>query len=172
MTKTCNTAEPTGPRYEVFTDGSCIGNPGPGGFGWVCRHVVVDNGEEIEVARRLGSGSEADTTNSRMEMLAALDALRAIGTTSVPVHLFSDSEFLVRGMNEWLAGWKARGWRKSNGTRVANIRLWEEIETAAAHQRNLTWNWVMGHAGNPFNEQADRLAQGAAQAARIGTAIG
>jgi ribonuclease HI len=147
----------SGLRYEIFTDGACLGNPGPGAFAWVRRLMVRGQ----EVSRHAGCDAEALTTNNRMEMLAAFDALDALGFTPIPITIYSDSQNLVRGMTEWLHGWKERGWRKPDKKPVLNADLWSALDVTAA-SRNITWTWVKGHSGNPLNEVADGMASEAA----------
>lgn len=131
----------------IYTDGACRGNPGRGGWG----AVLSKAGKVKEL-----SGSEAMTTNNRMELTAAIQALKAL-KRPLPVLLHTDSQYIVRGMSEWLAGWKAAGWRKSNGKPVENSDLWEALEKAA-EPHAVEWRWVKGHAGNEGNERADALA--------------
>ena len=135
---------------RIFTDGACSGNPGPGGWGAVLRYQ--DTVREI-------TGSENPTTNNRMELLAAISALEAL-RRPVTVDLYTDSSYLRNGMTGWLRGWKRNGWRTASGRPVKNADLWQRLETAA-QLHDVTWHWVRGHAGNPDNERADRLARGA-----------
>ncbi len=138
------------PGVEIFTDGACSGNPGPGGWGAVLRYG--------EVAKEM-SGGEALTTNNRMELMAAIAGLEAL-KWPCRVALFTDSQYLRDGITRWLPGWKARGWRTADKKPVKNIDLWQRLEQAAApHQ--VEWHWVKGHAGHPENERADALARGA-----------
>lgn len=134
-------------KVEIYTDGACSGNPGPGGWGAVLRW----NGHEKEL-----SGGEAETTNNRMEMMAVIEALGALKKPSV-VDLYTDSKYVMQGITEWLAGWKARGWRTAAKKPVKNQDLWERIDSAIA-THEVTFHWVKGHAGHPENERADRLA--------------
>ncbi len=131
---------------ELFTDGACSGNPGPGGWGYILRK----DGQEHE-----GSGGEARTTNNRMELLGAIEGLKLLERPS-RVRLVSDSQYLVKGLNEWIDGWKKRGWRRKDGP-VLNVELWQELDrlrlTHAIHAE-----WVRGHVGHPENERCDRLA--------------
>lgn len=132
---------------EIYTDGACKGNPGPGGWGAILRH----NGKERTI-----KGAEAHTTNNRMEMTAAIMALEAL-TRHCQVDLYTDSQYLRQGMTEWLAQWKKRGWRNSKKEPVKNADLWQQLdELAQRHQ--IRWHWVRGHSGHPENEQADALA--------------
>lgn len=134
-------------QIEVFTDGACRGNPGPGGWGAILRYA----GKERELY-----GGEALTTNNRMEMTAVLSALNAL---SEPCHvvLTTDSEYVLKGMTEWLAGWKARNWKTASRQPVKNADLWQQLEQAAA-RHTIDWRWVRGHSGHPENERADALA--------------
>jgi ribonuclease HI len=142
-------------HIEIYTDGSCIGNPGHGGYGVVI--LRRDNNGAI-LNRRERSGFELSTTNIRMEMIAACAAIESLGrVTDEPITVFCDANLIPNAMNGWLANWKAKGWKKSDGKIVVNQDLWERLE-AAAKGRNVTWAWVRGHNGNEHNERADRLA--------------
>ena len=134
-------------HIEVFTDGACQGNPGPGGWGAILRY----RGHEKEI-----SGYAPETTNNRMELQAAIEALKLI-KRSLPVDLYTDSEYLRKGMTEWLAGWKKNNWRTAAKQPVKNQDLWEQLD-ALAMTHQITWHWVRGHAGHPDNERADKLA--------------
>jgi ribonuclease HI len=139
------------PRVTVYSDGACLGNPGPGG--WAA--LLISNGHEKEI-----SGGEPGTTNNRMELTAAIRALQALKRACL-VELFTDSTYLQRGVTEWLPGWKARGWKRKQGA-LANQDLWQALdELLEAHQ--VSWHWLRGHAGDRGNERVDRLAQAAAQ---------
>lgn len=132
----------------IYTDGACEGNPGPGGWAAVLRY-----GEAVS---ELSGGAPA-TTNNKMELQAAVAALRAL-KEPVQVELYTDSTYLLKGITEWLPVWKARGWRTASKAPVKNADLWRELDgLASAH--TITWHWVKGHAGNPDNERCDRLAQ-------------
>jgi ribonuclease HI len=133
---------------EIFTDGACSGNPGPGGWGAVLRW----GGHEKEL-----SGGEPQTTNNRMEMMAAIRALEALKRPA-RVRLTTDSEYLKRGVTEWLAGWKRNGWRTAAKQPVKNVDLWQRLE-AALVPHDVSWAWVRGHAGHQENERADALAR-------------
>jgi len=135
----------------VFTDGSCLGNPGPGGWGW-----ATGDG-------RSASGGEPHTTNQRMEIAAVVEALRALGG---PVHVVSDSTYVVNCFRQrWWAGWKRKGWKNSQGKPVANRDLWEQLLALALDGgRPVTFEWVKGHSGHPMNDLVDRLATEAAAA--------
>jgi len=140
---------------EIFTDGACSGNPGPGGWGVILRA----RGAEKEL-----SGSEPLTTNNRMELMAAIAALEAL-KRPCQVKLYTDSQYLRDGITQWLPAWKARGWRTSGKTPVKNLDLWQRLEAAAA-PHDIEWHWVRGHAGHPENERADALARAAIIAQR------
>jgi ribonuclease HI len=142
---------------ELFTDGACKGNPGPGGWGAVLRF----KGKEREL-----SGGEPDTTNNRMEMMAAIEGLKAL-TRPCSVTLHTDSKYLMDGITKWIHGWQRNGWRTADKKPVKNADLWQALLAATApHQ--VKWRWVKGHAGHPENERADTLASAAAEAARAG----
>lgn len=137
-------------RVEIFTDGSCIGNPGPGGW---C--AILRSGSTEKVL----SGSEPSTTNNRMELTAPLRALQAL-RRPCRARVVSDSKYLVQGMTEWVIGWRMRGWRTAEKKPVKNRDLWEAlVEAASLHETE--WVWIRGHAGHPENERADRLARDA-----------
>jgi ribonuclease HI len=138
------------PGVEIFTDGACSGNPGPGGWGAILRYGTV----EKELA-----GGEPETTNNRMELMAAIAGLEAL-KRPCKVRLYTDSQYLRDGITRWLPGWKARGWRTAAKTPVKNVDLWQRLEQAAA-AHEIEWHWVRGHAGHPENERADLLARAA-----------
>jgi ribonuclease HI len=131
----------------IYTDGACRGNPGPGGWGALLRW----NGHEKQLC-----GGETLTTNNRMELMAAISALESLKEPCA-VTLYTDSVYVKQGLNEWLPGWKARGWRTADKKPVKNQDLWQRLDTAAARHQ-VDWRWVKGHAGDPGNEAADRLA--------------
>jgi ribonuclease HI len=150
MASTPDGLPPERPAVEIFTDGACRGNPGPGGWGAILR--FRDTEKEL-------SGGEAQTTNNRMEMMAAIAALETL-KRPCRVKLYTDSQYLRDGITQWLRGWKARGWRTADKKPVKNIDLWQRLDAAAtAHQ--VEWLWVRGHAGHPENERADALARAA-----------
>ena len=138
---------------EIYTDGACRGNPGPGG--WAA--LLQKDGHEKEI-----SGAEALTTNNRMELTAVIRALESL-KKPVAARLFTDSQYVRRGITEWLSAWKARGWRTADRKPVKNQDLWEQLEAASAGHR-IDWCWVPGHAGVPGNERVDRLANEAIDA--------
>jgi len=138
-------------RVEIYTDGACKGNPGPGGWG-----AVIRSGEhEKEI-----SGGEAVTTNNRMELLAAIRALEAL-KRACQVDLYTDSSYVRDGITKWIFGWQKNGWRTAAKQPVKNAELWQELLQAAKPHR-VDWHWVKGHAGHPENERADKLACDAA----------
>ena len=140
---------------EIYTDGACSGNPGPGGWGVVLRY----GGHEKELF-----GGEADTTNNRMELMAAIMGLEVL-TRPCMVQLTTDSQYVRKGITEWLAGWKRNNWKTASKTPVKNVELWQRLEKAAeTHQ--VQWRWVKGHSGHPDNEKADELARRGALAAQ------
>ena len=145
-------------HVEIFTDGACSGNPGPGGWGAILRY----NRHEKEL-----SGAEPETTNNRMELMAAIAALEAL-KEPVEVDLHTDSEYLKKGITEWLPQWKARGWKTAAKKPVKNADLWRRLEAAMAPHR-VRWHWVKGHAGHVENERADRLARAAIARLRRGS---
>ena len=143
------------PGVEIFTDGACSGNPGPGGWGAILRYGT---------AERELSGFDPATTNNRMELMAAIAALEAL-KRPCRVRLYSDSQYLRDGITKWIHAWKARNWRTADKHPVKNVELWQRLEVAMApHQ--VEWEWVRGHAGHPENERADALARAAIVAGR------
>jgi ribonuclease HI len=132
---------------EIYTDGACRGNPGPGGWG-----VLLIAG----VRRKTMHGGEPETTNNRMELTAAIEALNALsGRTQVT--LYTDSKYVMDGIREWLPNWKQRGWKTAARKAVKNQDLWQALD-AAVERHDIDWKWVKGHTGNPGNEEADELA--------------
>ena len=134
-------------EIQVFTDGACRGNPGPGGWG-----VVLQSGPH----RKELCGGEPLTTNNRMELTAAIKALEALKRYSV-VELYTDSEYLRQGITRWLPNWKRRGWRTASKKPVKNVDLWQQLEDLV-QQHQVSWHWIKGHSGHYGNEQADKLA--------------
>jgi len=132
----------------IYTDGACSGNPGPGGWG-----AILTFGEHEKELY----GGEKDTTNNRMELTAAIRALEAL-KRPVPVTLYTDSQYLRKGITEWLAGWKRKGWKTASKQPVKNEDLWRELDEQA-RLHDVDWKWVKGHAGHPMNERADELAR-------------
>jgi len=132
---------------EIYSDGACRGNPGPGGWGALLR----SNGAEKEIY-----GGEADTTNNRMELMAVIRALEALKRRS-RVKLYTDSLYVMKGITIWIFDWKRRGWRTADKKAVKNEDLWKQLDALAA-KHDIEWHWVKGHAGHPENERADALA--------------
>ncbi len=139
-------------QVEIFTDGSCLGNPGPGGYGALLRY----GRHQKEL-----SGGFYLTTNNRMELLAAIEALKALNERC-HISLTTDSQYVKQGIQQWLAGWKKKGWKTSNKTPVKNIDLWQALD-AQVQRHQIEWHWVKGHAGHPENERVDDLARLAAE---------
>ena len=136
-------------QIEIFTDGACKGNPGPGGWGVLLRSV--DSEREL-------FGGELGTTNNRMELTAVIEAFGALRRPcAVMLHL--DSQYVLKGITEWLPGWKAKGWKTASRQPVKNVDLWQKLDAAVASGgHRIDWRWVKGHAGHPGNERADALA--------------
>ncbi len=135
------------PEVTIYTDGACKGNPGPGGWG-----VLMIAGAN----RRELCGGENATTNNRMELTAAIEALRALKRPT-RVRLFTDSKYVMQGIETWIHGWKKNGWRTSDKKPVKNMDLWQALDALAAQQQ-VEWRWVKGHSGDPGNERADALS--------------
>lgn len=131
----------------IYTDGACKGNPGPGGWGALLRH----QGREKTLY-----GGELNTTNNRMELMAVIEALKAL-KRPCHIELYTDSQYVQKGISEWIHGWKARGWRTAAKAPVKNADLWQLLDQEAARHQ-VSWRWVKGHAGHPDNERADELA--------------
>lgn len=132
---------------EIYTDGACRGNPGPGGWGVVLRHK--DNEKTL-------FGGEPETTNNRMELMAAIVALESL-KRGCQVKLMTDSKYVMDGITQWMANWKRRGWKTANKKPVKNVDLWQRLDSAVA-EHDISWVWVKGHSGDPGNELADQLA--------------
>ena len=139
--------------YLAYTDGACSGNPGPGGWGAL---LQAKEGNAIVKERPL-SGGEALTTNNRMELLAAINALEALGRPT-EITIVTDSTYVKNGVTSWIHGWKRNGWRTSAKKAVKNDDLWKRLDEAQARHQ-VTWEWLKGHAGHPENERADELAR-------------
>lgn len=136
-------------RIEIFTDGACSGNPGPGGWGVILRHKTTE--KEL-------SGREENTTNNRMELTAVISALKAL-KAPCDITLYTDSKYVMDGINQWLPKWKENNWKTANKkTPVKNIDLWQELDKLR-EPHSIQWIWVKGHAGHPENERVDRLAR-------------
>ncbi len=134
---------------EIYTDGACSGNPGPGGWG----AVLIKGKHRKEI-----KGGEAGTTNNRMELVAAIEALNALKFTPSDVILYTDSNYVKGGITGWMETWKRNGWKTANKKPVKNEDLWRQLDEIEA-QHNVEWRWVKGHAGHPENERADELAR-------------
>jgi len=143
------------PEVQIWTDGACRGNPGPGGWGALLRY----NQHERELC-----GGEPDTTNNRMELMAAIMALEALKRPT-RVHLTTDSNYVRQGITEWIVRWRKNGWKTASRKPVANADLWRRLDEAVQRHR-VRWSWVRGHSGHPENERADRLATAAADRQR------
>lgn len=139
---------------DIWTDGACSGNPGPGGWGAIL--VYGDHEKEL-------SGGEAPTTNNRMEMLGAISAIEAIKEPGAIIRLHTDSQYVKNGITQWMKKWKANGWKTADRKPVANVDLWQRLDAACASHK-IEWRWVKGHAGDVMNERADVLARTAIKA--------
>ncbi|MFQ1701170.1 ribonuclease HI [Loktanella agnita] len=136
----------------AYTDGACSGNPGPGGWGAL---LIARDGDTVVKEREL-KGGEPQTTNNRMELLAAINALETL-SKSTKLTVVTDSSYVKDGITKWIHGWKKKGWKKSGGP-IKNLELWQRLDAANA-RHDVTWEWVKGHAGHPENERADALAR-------------
>ena len=144
-------------RLAIYTDGACSGNPGPGGWGAIL--VWGDTEKEL-------SGAEPETTNNRMELMAAIAGLEAV-TRPVAIDLVTDSQYVKQGIESWIHGWKRNGWKTADKKPVKNADLWQRLDAIAAIH-DVTWSWIKGHAGHEHNERADALARAAIKAMRDG----
>ena len=135
-------------KVEIWTDGACSGNPGPGGWGALLRYGK--NEKEL-------FGGKADTTNNQMELIAAIEALNAL-KKSCTVELTTDSQYVKGGITGWIYGWKNNGWKTANKKPVKNVELWQALDEAVS-RHTVNWHWIKGHAGHPENEKADELAR-------------
>jgi ribonuclease HI len=140
---------PVLPRVIIYTDGACVPNPGPGGWAALLRFGAHE---------KVLTGRAPATTNNRMELTAAVEALKSLHK-ACQVEIYTDSQYLKRGITEWLPGWRRRGWKRKSGA-LANVDLWQALE-ASLGQHTVTWHWVRGHAGHPDNERVDQLANAA-----------
>ncbi|MEM7621884.1 MAG: ribonuclease HI [Planctomycetota bacterium] len=152
-------AQATRPCVQLFTDGACSGNPGPGGWAYLLKHPST--GREREA-----NGGERQTTNNRMELSAVIMGLEALSRPST-VDLYSDSQYVLKGLESWLAGWKRKGWKTASKQPVKNADLWRRLDQLRA-THELRFHWVRGHAGHPENERCDTLAVEARDAAASG----
>ncbi len=141
------------PDLFAFTDGACSGNPGPGGWGVL---LQAKDGAAVVKEREL-SGGEADTTNNRMELMAAIMALESLSRPS-DITIVTDSAYVKNGVSEWIHSWKRKGWRTAGGSPVKNVELWQRLD-AARERHKVRWEWIKGHAGHTENERADELAR-------------
>lgn len=141
------------PKLFAYTDGACSGNPGPGGWGAL---LIARDGDTVLKERSL-KGGEADTTNNRMELLAAITALETLDRPTA-LTIVTDSAYVKDGITSWIHGWKKRGWKTAAKKPVKNEDLWRRLDAAVA-RHDVTWEWVKGHAGHPENERADELAR-------------
>jgi ribonuclease HI len=141
------------PELYAYTDGACSGNPGPGGWGVL---MQAKTGDKV-IREREMKGGEAETTNNRMELLAAINALEALARPS-EITIVTDSNYVKNGITEWIFGWKKNGWKNAAKKPVKNAELWQRLDEAAGRHK-VTWEWVKGHAGHPENERADQLAR-------------
>jgi len=137
------------PKVRLYTDGACSGNPGPGGWAFILRHPV--SGKEIE-----RSGGEKSTTNNRMELMAVIRGLGEL-TRRSSVEIISDSQYVLKGLDEWLDGWKAKGWKTAAKKPVKNQDLWQRLDELRS-EHDLSFTWIRGHAGHAENERCDQLA--------------
>ena len=135
-------------KIIIYTDGGCRGNPGIGGWGVWLRYG--DHDKKLK-------GAERDTTNNQMELMAAIKALEAIKSSSIAIELYTDSKYVMTGINEWIVNWKAKGWKTANKKSVKNVVLWKRLDVLN-QQHNVEWYWVKGHSGDSGNEMADTLA--------------
>ena len=154
-----NNSTKDGEPVIIYTDGACSGNPGPGGWG-----AILMSGDK----RKEMNGGEADTTNNRMELRAAVEALNALKRPS-KAELHTDSQYVRKGITEWIGNWKRNGWKTAAKKPVKNADLWQELDEAR-QRHDVEWHWVKGHAGEPENERADELAREGLAAARDRTA--
>jgi ribonuclease HI len=137
----------------IYTDGACSGNPGPGGWGWV---RLEGEGTNFPMVAQ-NCGGEKNTTNNRMELMAAIEGLRALSVKEC-VTIITDSKYVKQGMTEWIQNWKKKNWIGSNKQPVKNRDLWEELDRLCSEIKDLEWRWVKGHSGNTWNEVVDQLA--------------
>ncbi len=139
-------------KLEIYTDGACLGNPGPGG--WAA--LIIDNNQE-----RILSGNNEMTTNNRMELLAVIKALETINH-HLEITIYTDSKYVINGITSWIKNWKNNDWKSSNKTPVKNIDLWKILDVNSQKQ-NIKWVWVKGHSGNNYNDKVDKIARNQAE---------
>ena len=144
-------------KIEIYTDGACKGNPGVGGWG----ALLVAGNKEKELC-----GGEKDTTNNRMELMSVIQALGAL-KRPCEITLHTDSQYVLKGITEWISGWKAKGWKTASKAPVKNVDLWQALDTAQSTHK-IEWRWVRGHTGHPGNERADQLANRGVEKALAG----
>ncbi|MBS0564806.1 MAG: ribonuclease HI [Proteobacteria bacterium] len=154
------------PEFFAYTDGACSGNPGPGGWGAL---LIAREGGQVVKEREL-QGGEAATTNNRMELLAAISALEALGRAAA-ITVVTDSAYVKNGVGQWIHGWKRNGWRTADGKPVKNVDLWQRLDQAQARHK-VIWKWIKGHAGHEENERADALARAGMAPFKAGRAAG
>ncbi len=142
------------PHVELYTDGACSGNPGPGGWAY-----LIKGPDAARVVER--SGAEPSTTNNRMELISVIQGLQALDRPS-RVNLYSDSQYVINGLREWLDQWKAKGWRRGRNAEVKNLELWKQLD-GLRQRHEVTYHWIRGHNEHPENERCDRLAVAALQ---------
>ncbi|WP_190821737.1 ribonuclease HI [Saccharopolyspora pogona] len=146
-------------RVDLYTDGACSGNPGPGGWGVVLRYG--DHERELY-------GKDAATTNNKMELMAVIEGLAALTRPMPTVRIYTDSTYVLKGITQWMHGWKRNGWLTSAKQPVKNADLWQRLDSECARHGDVQWEWVKGHNGHPENERADRLACQGRDEARAG----
>lgn len=136
------------PQVKIYTDGSCLGNPGPGGWAALMRYNSTE---------KMFSGGQLDTTNNQMELQAVISGLTAL-TKSCEVELYTDSKYVIDGFTQWMDGWKAKGWKRAKNKPLLNKELWQELDVKA-NKHKIAWHWVKGHSGHVENERVDQLAR-------------
>ncbi|AWN38727.1 ribonuclease HI [Methylobacterium radiodurans] len=161
MSDETNAPEPAPVRHiTIAFDGGCLGNPGPGGYAAI---LINDRTGREKIVK----GGEPETTNNRMELWAAIEGLNALRPGAI-VHMIGDSQYVIKGITEWLPRWKAQGWRGAGGKAVANADLWRGLDAAVERHESVAWTWVKGHAGHVLNERVDRIANGEASRNGLG----
>jgi ribonuclease HI len=145
------------PQVNLYTDGACSGNPGPGGWAYILKHPASGKSRE-------GSGGQPNTTNNRMELTAVIEGLAAL-TKPTNVHLYSDSKYVLDGLEKWIVGWKRNGWKTKDRQPVKNVDLWQLLD-GFRNAHDISFHWIQGHAGHPENERCDQLAVESARSVR------